>query len=211
MLPFLKRKSERASAAALPPAWHPNFRNFERLPDTKVVRTAFFINGAAIVIALVMLLWCVYQEYGLFEMRQQLAAVQEQIDRDRKPSDEMIALHKQFQKAAARVTEVDNFTKSRPSMSDMLQRLAEILPPNIALDTLELAETGASIRGAVRGAPDQASGHASTYVALLMADEVLAQRFEEITLVNLSRDGSTGRLQFEISLQLKGAPKRGRR
>ena len=27
------------------PAWHPNFRNYEKLPDIKVVRTAFFVNG----------------------------------------------------------------------------------------------------------------------------------------------------------------------
>ena len=51
MLPFLKKKSE-ASAAPAVPNWHPNFRNFEKLPDIKVVRTAFFVNGAAVSVAL---------------------------------------------------------------------------------------------------------------------------------------------------------------
>ena len=52
MLSLLKKKPD-AAAANLTPAWHPNFRNFERLPDTKVVRTTFFINGGAIAVA-----WC---------------------------------------------------------------------------------------------------------------------------------------------------------
>ena len=41
----LTKKSDAQSAVA--PVWHPNFRNFERLPDTKVVRTTFFVNTAA--------------------------------------------------------------------------------------------------------------------------------------------------------------------
>ncbi|ACB73932.1 PilN domain-containing protein [Opitutus terrae] len=207
MLPFLKKKSEAAAAAALPPAWHPNFRNFERLPDTKVVRTAFFINGIAVLVAVMMLLWCAYQEYNLFDLRRQISAAQAQIDRDQKPSAEMIALHKQFQAAAARVTEVDTFIKSKPLMSASLLRLAEILPGNIALDGFDFRNVTTTIQGTVRGAPDQASGYASSYLQLLKADPVLAETYEEITLVNLSRNPQTGRLLFEISLKLKGTPK----
>lgn len=207
MLPFLKKKSEALATSALPPAWHPNFRNFERLPDTKVVRTAFFINGIALLVAVVMLLWFSYQEYNLLDLRRQIGAVQAQIDRDQKPSNEMIALHKQFQAAAARVTEVDNFIKSRPLMSASLLRLAEILPANIALDGFDFRNVTATIQGTVRGAPDQASGYASSYLQLLKSDPVLAETYEEVTLVNLSRNPQTGRLLFEISMKLKGAPK----
>ena len=56
MLSLLKRKPEAAAVSEMPP-WHPNLRNFARLPDTKVVRTAFFINGASVFIALGLLLW----------------------------------------------------------------------------------------------------------------------------------------------------------
>lgn len=209
MLPFLRKKTE--AAAALPPAWHPNFRNFERLPDTKVVRTAFFINGAAILLTVVLLLWFAYQEYQLLDLRRQIAAVQDQIDRDTKPSSEMVELHKRFEKSAARVAEVDAFVKSKPLLSELMLRLAEILPANVALDAFDFREYTATIRGTVRGAPDQASGYASSYVQLLKADPILGQTFEEITLLNLSRNPQTGRLLFEISMKLKGAPKGGRR
>ena len=49
MLPLLKKKSD-ADAAPAVPAWHPNFRNYQKLPDIKVVRTAFFVNGIAILL-----------------------------------------------------------------------------------------------------------------------------------------------------------------
>ena len=51
----LTKKSDSEPVAA--PLWHTNFRNFEQLPDTKVVRTTFFVNTAAIAIAAGLLLW----------------------------------------------------------------------------------------------------------------------------------------------------------
>ena len=47
----LTKKSDAVPVAA--PLWHTNFRNFDRLPDTKVVRTAFFVNTAAGAVAFV--------------------------------------------------------------------------------------------------------------------------------------------------------------
>lgn len=208
MLPFLKRKSE-ASSAALPPAWHPNFRNFDRLPDTKVVRTAFFVNGVAITVAVVTLLWFAYQEYQLLNLRRQVEVVQDQIDRDRKPSDQMIALQRKFQTEAARVAEVEAFLESKPRLSPLLLRLAETLPANIALDAFDFRDLTVTIRGTVRGAPDQASGYASSYLQLLKVDPVLAETFDDITLVNLSRSPQTGRLLFEIAL--KGTAQKGKK
>jgi hypothetical protein len=59
---LLKKKSD-ASAAS--PAWHPNLRIVEQLPDTKVVRTAFFVNGLAATIAIVLALYLGHQEWKL--------------------------------------------------------------------------------------------------------------------------------------------------
>jgi len=59
----LKKKSD-AAAVTVPP-WHPNLRIVETLPDTKVVRTAFFVNGAAMLLALVLVLLLGVQEWKL--------------------------------------------------------------------------------------------------------------------------------------------------
>lgn len=200
----LLRKKPEATPQQVP-AWHPNFRNFERLPDTKVVRTAFFVNGIAITISALMLLWFTFQAFQLRDVQRQINDVEAQIQRDRGNSERAIALYKKFEKAAARAAEVEAFVKSRPSVSGVLLRLAETLPANIALDRFDLRETSVSLRGSVRGAPDQASGHASAFLDLLKADRVLGAQFDEITLVDLSRNPQTGRLSFEMSLRLKNA------
>ena len=54
MAPPATKKSEASAPEA--PAWHPNLRIASSLPDTKVVRTAFFVNGATMLVAIALLL-----------------------------------------------------------------------------------------------------------------------------------------------------------
>ncbi|HVU26077.1 MAG TPA: hypothetical protein VHE13_18240 [Opitutus sp.] len=207
MLPFLKKKGETAGPPALP-AWHPNFRNEERLPDTKVVRTAFFVNGGGILTVIILLAWFGYQEFELRDLRSQIQDWQARIARDQRPSDQAIALFKKYQTEAARFNEIDAFVKSSPPVSRLLLQIAQTLPRNVALDLFDLGTTGLRLIGTVRGAPDQASGYASAYLDQLRADPVLAESFDEIELVNLKRNDNTGRLTVEFFLHLKGAAKR---
>jgi hypothetical protein len=204
MLSLLKRKSNAAPAIA--PAWHPNFRNFERLPDTKVVRTAFFINGGAVVVALAIVGWFVYQTYQLHDIGRQIADVQQDINRNQRTSERTIAMYKQFQADAARFAEVDVFLKSKPRISELLLRLAETLPANIAIDGLEFRASTVVLRASLRGAPDQASGYAQAYVQQLKTDAVLGPKFDDIALQSLNRNPQTGRLTLEMTLKLKPVP-----
>ncbi|HUR59026.1 MAG TPA: hypothetical protein VM029_15030, partial [Opitutaceae bacterium] len=82
MLSLLKKKSE-AAAAPTVPAWHPNFRNYEKLPDIKVVRTAFFVNGAAIFLALSLVTYFGFKEWQLHVLQGQIAAADKQIAQDK--------------------------------------------------------------------------------------------------------------------------------
>lgn len=207
MLPSLKRKPEAAATPVLP-AWHPNFRNFSRLPDTKVVRTAFFVNGIAVFVAVVALLWFSYNEYQLHGLRRQIQDWERQIERDRPASNKAIAQYKTFQSEAARVNEIEAFIKSKPAISELLLRVGETLPANIALDGFDFRDTTLTLRGTVRGAPDQASGYASAYLQLLRTDPVFSAKFGEIKwgAQGLTRSPQTGRLVLEITLRLKGAP-----
>jgi uncharacterized coiled-coil protein SlyX len=202
-LPFLKKKSE-AAVVPLVPSWHPNFRNYEKLPDIKVVRTAFFVNVAAVAIACVALAIFGLQEYKLFQLNSQLAELQRQIDRDKKKSDQAVGLFKKFQSEEAKLTEVDAFRKSKPVISDLLLRLGQTLPKNIAMDSFDIREAGLALRVSVRGAADAASSVANAYLEQLRSDKELA-RFEDFAITNFSRNPGTGRLSVDIFLKLKPA------
>lgn len=208
MLSLLKKKSD-ASAAPIIATWHPDFRNLERLPDTKVVRTAFFINAAAITLALGLLTYFGVKEWELRSLKSQIADWQRQIDRDQAGSDKAVALYKNFQGQEAKFQEVDAFLKSKPLVSELMVRLAQTLPANIALDSFDLSENRLSMHITVRGAPDVAPTYANAYLDQLRADKQLS-RFDQTAFKgeNPQRNTTTGRLTVEISMPLKKEAKK---
>jgi hypothetical protein len=214
MLSLLKKKKkpeDAASAMPLVPAWHPNFRNFQQLPDIKVVRTAFFVNGAAVFIALGLLVFLGQREYELHSLRSQIAAYQSLIDRDQAGSDQAKELYKKFQEQEKRINDVDAFTKSKPLVSEILLRLGETRPKNIALESIEVRAPEGNVPvpptivlvGSVRGTSELASGEASAYQDLLKNDPVMGAKFEEVTVTSSTRDAGTGRLRIELTIKFK--------
>ncbi len=204
MLSRLKSKSEVPAPSAT--VWHPNFRNYQKLPDIKVVRTAFFINGAAILVVVSLLILLGFNEWQLHAVNAQTTAIQSQIDRDTKLSDQSVVLFKSFQAEESKVNEVDTFVKSKAAVSTIILRLGETLPKNVALDLLDFRENGLVMRLSVRGTPDVASGYATTYLEQLRSDSQL-KLFEEFTFTGTpSPNPATNRMAVEFFLRLKGAP-----
>lgn len=204
MLSLLKKKSEAATGQL--PAWHPNFRNFERLPDTKVVRTAFFINGAAVAVALILLTYFGVHELQLHTLNTQIAEWDAQINRDKRGSDLAVSQFKKFQAEEARLREVAKFLASRPVVSDLILRLGQTLPKNVAIDTFDLRDRMLVLRCTVRGSSDQATGYATAYVDQVRDDPEIGPQFESVNLTNLNRVAATGRLAIEIAIKFKAPP-----
>ncbi|MEO6004512.1 MAG: hypothetical protein ABIZ04_09135 [Opitutus sp.] len=206
MLSRLKKSSPEDSELELA-SWHPDFRNTARLPDTKAVRTSFLVNGIVLLIAAVAVTGFAFKVYELQDINTQVAHWQTQIDRDKAPSERAIALYKKFQTEAAHVADVNTFLKSRPVVSDVLLHLGKTLPDYVAIDRFDLGATNLNVRGTVRGAPDQASGRASSYLQQLKADPYFATLFSDISLLNLNRNTQAGGLILELSFKLKEAKK----
>ncbi|MGH7957435.1 MAG: hypothetical protein ACREH8_10545 [Opitutaceae bacterium] len=204
MLSLLKRKSEADSAAAQP-AWHPDFRSREKLPDVKVVRTAFFVNAVAILLTVLLATYLGFREWNLRLINAQVAHLQSEIDRNKRASDQAVALYKKFQAEEAKVNEVDAFMKSKPLVSALIIRLAQTIPKNIAMDNLDLRDTGLTLRLSVRGDAAAASGYATAYLEQLRADKELAQ-FSDVTFTSTpTRNPGTGMMAVEFLLRSKPA------
>jgi hypothetical protein len=204
MLPFLKKKSEVAAAAPLVPAWHPNFRAFEKLPDIKVVRTAFFVNSAAVTVTLALAIYFGVQWQQIGSLHAQIAEREAQIRKDKPGSDQAVALFKKFQAEEARIVEVETFTKSKPIISDLLIHVGQTLPTNMALDSLDFRDTGLVMRITVRGTSDAALGYTTNYIEQLRGDKRLGL-FDEFSITTSTRNPSTGRLAVELFLRYRPA------
>lgn len=202
----LSKKRDAAPATA--PVWHPNFRNFERLPDTSAVRKTFFVNATAVLIAVVLAGWVGWNEYQTRNYGQLEAAAQADIDRNKKPHDEALRLTKEFTDEEKKLAEAAAFVRTPLTPSEFVLLLGSSLPADIQLEYVDLRSTETAnpvctLRGYAAGSKDQASGAASAYVETLRTVPRFAQVFESVNLTTLNSDTRTGMLIFEIVLKFK--------
>ncbi len=210
MLPILKKPSEKAVALMMP-AWHPNFRNSERLPDVKVVRTAFFINSAAVVVVLVLGLYLAQSEIGFRALRDQAADWQRQINNEKTSSDQAVAQFQKFQEEEKQLLEIKDFQSSRLIGSDLIFELGECLPPRVTLTMIDYRGQTVVLRGTIAGSSDEASGDASAYLSVLSKNPAFADKFDGVSLTGISRNPTTNGISFEILLKLKSDQKGGKK
>lgn len=210
MLSLTKKSDE----PVVVPLWHTNFRNFERLPDTKVVRTTFFVNTAAGALTIALLMWLGYGEYRLHNLGEQIAAAQREIDASAKQNTEALRQTKIFTDEEKKLTEVETFVKVPVPLSEYIELIGRTLPKEISVDMADIRLTADPknsvyvLKGVVAGTRDQAAGTASSYVDVLRAHPRLGSIFEPITLDKLAPDGATSFMAFEISLKIKTEAKK---
>lgn len=201
------KKSDSEAAAA--PLWHTNFRNFDRLPDTKVVRTAFFINTAAGAMAIALLLWLGYREYRIHNLGEQIAAAQRDIDSNAKKNTEALRLSQIFIDEEKKLVDAESFLKVPIPISEYVLLIGQTLPKEISIEFSDLRFPAdakgqtVTLRGIVAGSRDEAAGTASHYVDMLRAHPRLGAIFDPITLDKLTPDGTSGFMSIEILLKVK--------
>lgn len=202
---LLKKKTE--VVTSLSTAWHPNFRNYECLPDVKVVRTAFFLNGIALAFASGLLLFFLYREYSVRLLDHDIATAQEAIKRDKPGSETAVKRFREFQSEEKKIVEINEFIQARPLASAIFAHMGETLPKNIALNYIELGNRSLTLRGVVRGAPEVAPADAAAYEASLGRDKQMQALFDKVSLVSVRRNQQTGFFDIELVLNLRGAKK----
>lgn len=205
MQPAPTKKTESA-VETLP--WHPNFRNYERLPDIKVVRTSFFINATAIVVALSLAGWVGSRVYTHSTLVRQTEETVARIQEKSRASNEAIKLYKDFQTEERRFKEIKGFVDSRHKLSPLLLHLGETLPRAVAFNYFEMRNDGMLIlRGVVRGNADISTQRISAYEAQLKKDEFLKKLDAVVTLTGANCSATDEKLNFEIQIKIKAPSK----
>ena len=201
---FPWQRSEQ-SPVGMVPAWHPNFRNHERLPDTKVVRTFFFVNVTAITLALCLALLFGYQEYRINNLNHQAAYLLVHNSTNKKSSDEAVVLARKFADEEKKIRELDAFVKPRLVLTELLLHLGSTLPADLVIDSVDVRDAGLDLRGTAAGSPEEASDRTSAYVEQLRQDKYLGAIFESKDVrQDVKRDQLSGHLSFDLFLRFKG-------
>lgn len=200
---LLERVRPAREAKAAVAGWHPDFRDVRKLPDVKVVRTAFFINGVLAVAGVLLGGTLAFREWQVREVLGKISEEDVKIARDRPLSEAALKQYQAFREDFARVEEVSAFVAARPSVPRLLRRLGETLPPDLALDGFELREEGLALRFTARGDALVASGLATRYLEALRGDAALGA-FDQFTFAGTpARNATTGRVGVEFFLRLR--------
>ena len=215
MLQSLKKNAKKSEGDASL-AWHPNFRNTEALPDTKTVRTKFFVNIIVIAVTLALLLSGALREFKLSSLRTELADLEEQVSASTKASNDAIAAYKLFQAQEKLFAEAHGFVKDPFRFPDFIIRLGQILPPGVTIRRIEYKSltAGLVVSASVVGLDAGASDEVAAFVQLVKSDTVLARDFPVVSLTGLpSRNMADNSMSFEMAFApkpvAKPAPKGG--
>lgn len=199
MLSLLKKNGNKA--AAVQPAWHPNFRNVEHLPDTKVVRTAFFINGMAVLVAAVLSVYVVYKQYHLGVLTGSVEQGEQIIAGNKPASDAAVDAFRKFQAVEKEFQAAESLLASKLVFSDLVFHLGATLPSEVSLAAIDYRGSGINLTGSVSGAPEKASGMVTAYLEQLRKDPLLKELFVEVELTNMSRNTAAEMISMELVLK----------
>ncbi len=207
MLSLLKKSGGDKTAPQTIP-WRPDFRDFSRLPDTKTVRTDFFINFAAVAVTLAVALFVAHREWNIASLKSSLADVESRITTTAPQSERAQANYARFVAEQKKFNEAYDLVRDPFRFGEFLVHLGEILPPGIFVRRVDFRGPGQSVSviGVVPGLDAAASDVASNFVRQLQTDPVLGVHFESVSLTNLGRNVEESSLNLELVFTFKKAP-----
>jgi Tfp pilus assembly protein PilN len=219
----MKNLIKKQAVAPLP--WHPDFRDLSTLPDVKVVRTDFLVNGVCILVLGIVLYLFGSQELRRYELSSETKARQSQMSQNKARHDQVLQLHRDYQTHERFILDLSAYLEDSLNLSPFLVALGNTLPPEVDLAGLryqDVTERGQSIgkqillHGSVRGAPDAAATSMTEYLKVFAQDALLAEKVERAVSTSLAPTPDGELMAFGIQLTLKSnrpaaePPARGR-
>ena len=201
----LLNKSGGDKAALQSISWRPDFRDLSQLPDTKTVRTAFFVNGLAIAVTGALALYVANREWEVAGVQGSLSDVEERIAAATPASEKAQAIYKLFQAEEAKFKEAFVFASDSFRLQNFLFHLGTILPPDVMVRRVDFRGLGQTLvlSGSVKGLDATASDLASRFVKQLQTDAEFAKYFSSVELTNLGRNAEEGSLNLELVFAFK--------
>lgn len=182
-------------------AWRPNFRDYDSLPDVRVVRTKIFIPAIFLSIAAVFTIFILFREYRALSVRDNIAKLQEEIDSYEKKHDEKVKLNGEFMAINRDLEEVIAFRKDKLIASDFLVNATARLTEGMYLTRVDYNETGVAIEGSVQVPAEEASRIVDSYMRSLEEADIVQGLMTEYKLTSLERDASSNIVNFKIEVR----------
>ena len=183
--------------------WHPNFRVVATLPDTKVIRTSFIVNVAAVGLVLATSAFLVLREQETAEVLAQTATWTARIQGGTPAYATATKFQKDFSEGEKRLKEIEAFVTTDHVASLFLRRVAETLPRYCTIDAVEMYGLGVRLRGSLVGSSVKVPDIATTYAKQLETDPFFSSQMQSVKLDSLEPEKDANRMLFVIEMKCK--------
>lgn len=127
---------KKKSKSAIQPAWRPDFRKSDLLPDTKAIRTDFLLNFVAIAAAVVLAGYLGVKEFNIQGLHSAAKDLDQQIQEKESNNRRYLQLNGQYRRLQRDLDEVVDFGNYPLEARDLLVKLAEIRDPKMVLGSV---------------------------------------------------------------------------
>ncbi len=180
--------------------WKTDFRQIGSLPDTKAVRTSFYVNIGAAGILAASLIYVAINESSISDKETELQALTSDASRMQPTNTDITNKDKQFSAQKARLLDIENFINTQGmDPLNFIQSVAESLPPQVILENIEQKASIGKITGYVKSSAEVATGIVYNLEQALNKHATLAKNFSSISISNVVKDSQNERLNFEIT------------
>lgn len=202
---------KRRTAPTLP--WQPDFRQSERLPDIKVVRTSFLLNAVAGFAFLLVLALVGMREWDYRTTSADLEVLRGQVAAREAEHQAALRQSAEFNRLSRAVEEVNAFQTLPIYPTRFLLRLSDTLPTGVLVESVGL-DTRVLTRGrnttevyvvrmlgSVEGTPGAATQIINDYKNTL--NDIAREPYgvDRIQLVSLERNPATGVFDYELLIE----------
>lgn len=196
-------KLPKKSGSARSYNWRPNFRDLESLPESRVVRTRFFLPTFAVVVASLFSAYILFQEYRAMRIGEDIKVLEAEIATHEERHDEKVKYNAEFMEISRRLSEVVEFKQGRLVASDLLLSLSSRLLDGMYLEQVDYMEGRANIQGNVLVSAEEASRLVNEYLKSIEEADVMQGLLDEYKLTSLERAGAGTGIVFRIEVTKK--------
>lgn len=198
------------------PAWHPDFRDPTSLPDMKVVRTSFFINGLGVLLFLAAAVLLGFQEVKRFSLQAETRLLEAKIQEHKDRNDRVVKLDSEFKSQERLIKEVSNYLDQSLELSTLFIALANTLHSGMTFSTIRFQDetdrgktTARSLllNGSITATPDIAATTITEYLDVFQEDPFLSSLVGEAVPTALVPAPEGNKMAFGIRLRLSGKPR----
>ena len=207
----MKKKIGSKAAAGIGEQWHPNFRDFDSLPDIKAVRTSFFTSALFMTLAVMAAMYVGFREYTTMQLEENIHELDTENFAYQAKNNMALNKNKQFRDFSTRLNQVDAFVSGQLIGSDFILAIGSKVTEEMALTSLEYRKDMVVINGEIVGERASVTESVDAYISALKESEADQGLFSEYDLLSLqgSADGSS--MQFRIVISNPAEDNKGKK